>query len=96
MDAAEESGQLTLLVERLAQKFPWLHRDVIAAAVRDAEAGMWGAPIRDFVPVLVEKQARDWLRSPSVAERPSARPPSRHDGRPQLEDRAPTGPAVSQ
>lgn len=71
MDTSEQRRQLDLVIGRLTMKFPQLPQDIIAAAVRDAEAGLCAARIRDFVPILVEKQARDWL---AAQLRPSKNP----------------------
>lgn len=46
--------------ERLEARFPELDPTVIEAAIRVAAAEITG-PIRDFVPLLVERAARDRL-----------------------------------
>lgn len=61
MDRKGEQEQLDLVVARLSIKFHQLPGHVVASAVREAEIGLRSASIREFVPVLVEKQARDWL-----------------------------------
>ena len=44
--------------ERLEERFPDLDPTVVAAAIQTAAAGITG-PVRDFVPVLVERAARE-------------------------------------
>ena len=61
MDAKDERVQLDLVTQRLSIKFHELFGEIVSGAVREAEAGMRTAAIRDFVPVLIEMQARDWL-----------------------------------
>jgi hypothetical protein len=69
MDAQEERTQLEAVSRRLSSKFGALPRGVVIEAVRSAEAELQAASIRDFVPLLVEKEARDrlaeLLRQPS-------------------------------
>ncbi|MEW1953070.1 three-helix bundle dimerization domain-containing protein [Terrabacter sp. NPDC080008] len=60
MDSAAERKALAEVQARLEKRFPDLHPDVIAAAVRLAHSELVG-PVRDFVPVLVEHAARDRL-----------------------------------
>ncbi len=60
MDRAAERKALAEVQARLEKRFPDLHPDVIAAAVRLAHSELVG-PVRDFVPVLVERAARDHL-----------------------------------
>lgn len=60
MDRAAEGKALAEVQARLQARFPDLHPDVVAAAVRLAHSELDG-PVRDFVPVLVEHAARDRL-----------------------------------
>lgn len=53
--------QIDLVTQQLAIKFDQVPGEKVLAAVQEAEAGLRSARIRDYVPVLVEKQARDWL-----------------------------------
>ena len=46
---------------RLEERFPDLDPTVVAAAIQTAAAGITG-PVRDFVPVLVERAARERLK----------------------------------
>jgi hypothetical protein len=60
MDRAAERKALAEVQVRLQKRFPDLHPDVVAAAVSSAHSELDG-PLRDFVPVLVERAARDRL-----------------------------------
>ena len=62
MDKESEAHEIENVRARLAERFPTLDRDVIEAAVRLAHSELTGG-IRDFVPVLVERNARDRLAS---------------------------------
>lgn len=60
MDPKAESHEIVKVEERLAERFPHLERGVVTETVRSAHSEMTGG-IRDFVPVLVEHNARDRL-----------------------------------
>jgi hypothetical protein len=60
MDPAHEARAMAEVQERLEERFPDLDPAVVAAAVQTAAAGITG-PVRDFVPVLVERAARERL-----------------------------------
>jgi hypothetical protein len=60
MDSQLEAHEISQVEARLANRFPVLDADVIAAAVRLAHSELTGS-IRDFVPLLVERTARDRL-----------------------------------
>ncbi|MFD9664805.1 three-helix bundle dimerization domain-containing protein [Rhodococcus sp. NPDC059968] len=57
MNSAEEVRQISQVVTRLLNKFPAASRDAVEAAVEAAVAHFAGCPIRDFVPLLVERTA---------------------------------------
>ena len=59
--AAHESRELIEVVERLRQRFPDIDEERVRSAVADAHQAFDGNPIRDFVPVFVERTARDAL-----------------------------------
>ncbi len=59
--AEHEARELTEVVERLVSRFPDISEDRIRAVVRDAHQRFDGNPIRDFVPVFVERAARGTL-----------------------------------
>jgi hypothetical protein len=46
------------VVARLAQKFPTVPAATVAAVVRDVHAKFDGRPLREFVPLFVERNAR--------------------------------------
>jgi hypothetical protein len=54
------------LEKRLGSKFADLPPDRIAAAVQGARARFAQSPIRDFVPLLVERRARAELSTPPL------------------------------
>lgn len=60
MDAEHEQQALLDVEARLRLRFPDLDPAVVEAAVRLSYAELTG-PIRDFVPLLVERAARDRL-----------------------------------
>ena len=66
--AAHESRELNEVVERLLQRFPDVQEERVRSVVIKAHEAFVGNPIRDFVPVFVERSARDELsRSVPVA-----------------------------
>jgi hypothetical protein len=67
-----ESKEILEVQARLAERFRQLAPDTIADAVRRAYSELTGG-IRDFVPVLVEHNARDRLTA--IADRDQAVPP---------------------
>ena len=62
MNAEEEARAVDQVVDRLAARFPDVSRDRVAAIVGEEHLELEGNPIRDFVPVLVEHEARERLR----------------------------------
>jgi hypothetical protein len=46
------------LVDRLAEKYPAVPTDEVAAVVNSCHARFEGSPIRDYVPLFVERVAR--------------------------------------
>ena len=54
--------------DRLAAHFPQIAPERIAEVVEEEYRRFDGRPIRDFVPVLTEHQARDRLRGEGAAE----------------------------
>ncbi len=72
MNGSEEQREVDAVVYRLSDRFPEVPRDHVAEVVIDAHDELDGNPIRDFVPVLVEHEARDRLRAEGA--RPSSLP----------------------
>jgi len=61
-EEAEEARAVVDVTERLRRRFPTVAEDVIYQVVADYHREFDTSPIRDFVPILVERQARDHLR----------------------------------
>ncbi len=59
--AAHEVRELNEVVERLREQFPEVPEEQVRSVVTKAHEGFAGHPIRDFVPVFVERVARDEL-----------------------------------
>lgn len=59
----DETRAIVRLVERLALRFPHHPRELIETVVTAAHQSLAGAPIRAYVPVLVEHDAVEHLRS---------------------------------
>lgn len=60
---AEERDRVADVVERLRGRHPDVAHDRIIEAVAQAHRELDTAKVRDFVPVLVEKRARDLLQT---------------------------------
>jgi hypothetical protein len=56
-----EDEALASVVGRLTEKFPDVPQPEVASVVEDARHHFDDAKVRDFVPVLVEREARDRL-----------------------------------
>ncbi|MFH8249525.1 three-helix bundle dimerization domain-containing protein [Microbacterium sp. B2969] len=67
--AAEINEEVAVqeIVDRLAEKFPMLPRERVTEVVREVHSSMDAAPVRDFVPVLVERGAKDRLKPEAKA-----------------------------
>ncbi|WP_354149550.1 three-helix bundle dimerization domain-containing protein [Arthrobacter sp. 754] len=61
MGVCEELRALTVVVDRLAEKFPEVRRDIIEEVVQQQHRALDAGKVRDFVPVLVEHAARERL-----------------------------------
>jgi hypothetical protein len=73
-----EAQALAGVRSRLALRFPGVDDEAVATAVDAALAEMTG-PIRDYVPVLVERIVRDRLaREHGQPPRPAPRPGQPH------------------
>jgi hypothetical protein len=62
MDQLQEDQAIAKVVDRLADRFPALGRGRVEQVVAETRSLLDGNPIRDYVPVLVERTARDRLR----------------------------------
>jgi hypothetical protein len=63
----DEQARLSEVVERLAGTYPTLSSDTVHEVVHDLHARFDGAPIREFVPLFVERRAHGALAELSVA-----------------------------
>ncbi len=66
-----EAHAIEEVIDRLAERFPTLERTHVAEIVHDEWHRLDGGRVRDFVPVLVEHEARERLRAKRPA--PSTR-----------------------
>lgn len=57
----EEWAQIDAVQRRLAQKYPELPHDHVAAVVQHVYARFNQSTLRDFIPLLVERRAREEL-----------------------------------
>ncbi|MGN6219403.1 MAG: three-helix bundle dimerization domain-containing protein [Microbacterium sp.] len=60
----DEEQALSDVVDRLEERFPGIQRSDIARTVADARSHFERAKVRDFIPVLVEREARARLERP--------------------------------
>ena len=72
-----EAEAMARVVERLRQQFPEVPPDALEAVVNGHYEAFDGRPVRDFVPVLVERATRADLEagieSPASADRSTPR-----------------------
>lgn len=61
-EIVDEDAAIDQVVERLAVRFPSVDAETIETIVRDAYAAFANAHVRDFVPVLVERDAKARLQ----------------------------------
>jgi hypothetical protein len=57
----DEQVQLDEVVERLSGRFPSVSPVTVADVVRELHATFVGAPLREFVPLFVERKAKSAL-----------------------------------
>lgn len=69
--AAREASDIAEVTRRLTTRFPDLPTARVQAAVDDAHRRFADAPIRDFVPVFVERAARDALAVSAATAEPA-------------------------
>jgi hypothetical protein len=63
--ARAEQAAFDKLVERVKGQFPELDREVIVRAVRGEYGKFETSPIRDFLPILIERSVRAELAVPA-------------------------------
>ena len=56
-----EQTIIDALVVRLTHRYPTISESTVSSVVRDVHARYDGRPLRDFVPLLVERHARSEL-----------------------------------
>jgi hypothetical protein len=56
-----EQTVIEQLVVRLTSRYPTISESTLATVVRDVHSRFGGRPLRDFVPLLVERNARSEL-----------------------------------
>jgi hypothetical protein len=69
MNGSQTSGVIELseqtvieqLVVRLTSRYPTISQSTVATVVRDVHSRFEGRPLRDFIPLLVERNARSEL-----------------------------------
>jgi len=62
MDRSEENRAIGEIVERLEKVFPQVDSDQVRTAVAQSRPEFEGSPIRDYVPLFVERSAKHKLR----------------------------------
>ena len=67
----EEIRALDQLADRLRARFPDAPSDGIKQMVSDVHHQYDGSPIRDFIPVLVEREVVEHFRAPAQRSRVS-------------------------
>ena len=61
-DIADEDAAMDQVAERLATRFPTMAAETIVTIVREVYAALADAHVRDFIPVLVEREAKTRLQ----------------------------------
>lgn len=62
-----------LIVDRLHQRFPAVPEATIAAMVATSEATFLDARIRDYIPLLIEREVKDLLAHRGDDHHPASR-----------------------
>jgi hypothetical protein len=62
-----ETAGVEQAIDRLAEHFPGVARDEIATLVHAEHKRFTGRPVRDYIPVLVERAVKTELRGRSLA-----------------------------
>jgi anti-sigma-K factor RskA len=58
----DEDKAIAEIVERLQERFPALSPETVTTVVNETRASFEGSKVRDFVPVLIEKEAKKRLK----------------------------------
>ncbi len=76
MEKAEnEDAAIDHVVDRLTSQFPSVPVEEIETRVTEVHASFDEAPVRDFVPVIVEHDVKDQLRDEGINPEPSPTEP---------------------
>jgi hypothetical protein len=59
----QENQAISQLGDRMASRFPEVDRGIIDDVVREEHASFAGDPVRDYIPVLVERKVKARLRA---------------------------------
>jgi hypothetical protein len=62
MDRSDEDRAINEVIDRLAKQFPRVPADEVAQVVSQSRPEFEDAPIRDFVPLFVGREAKAKLR----------------------------------
>ncbi|MET0297149.1 MAG: DUF3562 domain-containing protein [Microbacterium sp.] len=65
----DEQRSMEEIIDRLAVKYDVLPRERVVEVVADVLASLQSAKVRDFVPVLVEREAKTILKPEAKAAR---------------------------
>ena len=68
MNRSEEDRAISEAAERLVNAFPSLSPEIVERAVAESRPEFDGNPIRDFVPLFVERTAKHHLRNLASAD----------------------------
>ena len=68
----DEVRAVAEVAQRLMEAFPAVPADVVQETVRTSHERFAGSPIRDFVPVLVERMTKTALADPAADDTPLA------------------------
>ncbi|GAA1935132.1 hypothetical protein GCM10009775_28800 [Microbacterium aoyamense] len=60
--SVDEEKAIAEIVDRLQERFPDASRESILDAIEKSRVTFAGAKVRDFVPVLIEKEAKAHLK----------------------------------
>lgn len=63
MDSPDEQKEIADIIARLQQQFPAIPQSEVASVTHEVHHELDGRPIRNYVPVLVEKQVKEQLRA---------------------------------
>jgi hypothetical protein len=61
-EPAEQDLPIEPVIDRISDRFPDVDRSRIESLVEEDAAALENAPVKDFIPVLVEHQVMDTLR----------------------------------